>query len=189
MKDPNKDLLVPIIFAIDEFQMKMSSMASACPVNFTTSIFGLSLCNHLAAWQTLGYVYDFSIQEKTKLYTKKRTKENGEPNDPTRTKERKHQRLQKIYEALFESLVKAEQDGSLDNVEVTLGSYTKNVNIKAPVMFFIGDMQGGDKLCGTTIAYGKELERPCRKCDIRGKIWMIQMLSATQYLREKFTNL
>ena len=43
--------------------------------------------------------------------------------------------------------------GKLDNIELLLGNKTKVVNLKIPIMFIIGDNQGGDTICGCSIYY------------------------------------
>jgi hypothetical protein len=42
------------------------------------------------------------------------------------------------------------------------------VNLKVPVIFIIGDMQGGDKICCTTCNYSNKLHRLCSKCNVCG---------------------
>jgi hypothetical protein len=46
-------------------------------------------------------------------------------------------------------LIKAQQAGVLDGVPLTFGDATKRVTLKVPVIFIIGDMQGGDEICCT----------------------------------------
>ena len=49
-----------------------------------------------------------------------------------------------------------------------MGNYQKNVNIKVPCGMIIGDMQGGDKHCGSSVCYLKSLNRLCRQCNVKG---------------------
>jgi hypothetical protein len=44
----------------------------------------------------------------------------------------------------------------------------KQVNVKVPVGLILGDMQGGDKHCGSVVGYSKEMARLCRQCNIAG---------------------
>ena len=46
-----------------------------------------------------------------------------------------------------------------------LGDKSKVVTLKLPIMFIIGDNQGGDAICGRTIYYGKTARRISRICD------------------------
>jgi hypothetical protein len=38
--------------------------------------------------------------------------------------------------------------------------------LKVPVIFIIGDMQGGDKICCTTCHYSNKLHQLCQKCNV-----------------------
>jgi hypothetical protein len=42
------------------------------------------------------------------------------------------------------------------------------VNVKVPVGLILGDMQGGDKHCGSVVGYSKQMARLCRQCNIAG---------------------
>ena len=53
----------------------------------------------------------------------------------------------------------------LQNTRLQLGNETKFVNLKIPVMFIIGDNQGGDAICGRHIHYGKTARRISQTCD------------------------
>ena len=59
----------------------------------------------------------------------------------------------------------AQSPGHLDQIELQLGSTSKIVNLKIPVIFIIGDNQGGDTLCGHHIHYGETLRRISRMCN------------------------
>ena len=53
----------------------------------------------------------------------------------------------------------------LQNIRLQLGNEFKFVNLKIPVMFIIGDNQGGDAICGWHIHYGKTARRISCTCD------------------------
>ena len=57
-------------------------------------------------------------------------------------------RMQQLYLAALYHLKLAQSPGYLEGVELQLGSKIKKVNLKIPVMFIIGDIKGGDTLCG-----------------------------------------
>ena len=61
--------------------------------------------------------------------------------------EYKGERLHAVFRTLLESFIEAQNEGLLDNVTVTLGGQQRIVNLRIPVVFIIGDMQGGDKIC------------------------------------------
>ena len=74
-------------------------------------------------------------------------------------------RENQLYEIVLQSFKQAQQAGALNNVELTLGSCTKMVNLKVPLAFIIGDIQGGDAICGRSAYYGPDARRICRMCD------------------------
>jgi hypothetical protein len=49
-----------------------------------------------------------------------------------------------------------------------LGGVQHIVNLRIPVIFIIGDMQGGDKICCSSAGYSNKMNRLCRKCNVRG---------------------
>ena len=67
----------------------------------------------------------------------------------------KTKRLQQLYSAALYKLKLAQSPGYLDNVELKLGSKSKFVNLKIPIMYIIGDNQGGDTIYGRIVNYGK----------------------------------
>ena len=140
----SRDFLVPICFAIDETVIAETKKTGVCPVNFTTTIFGSKLRNQYAAWRSLGYIYDLSIHEsKTTDYANR-------VNRPEESTKRKEERYQHIVAAVLKSMVDAQTNDRLKDVILTLGDkYTKVVDIVIACIFVIGDMQGGDKLCGS----------------------------------------
>ena len=163
VEDPSQDFLCPIIFAIDESTMEKGKKASACPVMMTSSIFNINLRKDRTAWRPIGYLYDLDIQEdKTKHF-------NNQKRKPKTSKARKNERAQAVITAVLESMVQAQSLKRLNNLKLELGPFQRLCNLKVPVMFIIGDMQGGDKLCGSYATYSNTANRPCRKCNVKGK--------------------
>ncbi len=155
VKDPTKDFLVPIVFACDETKLAKSGKTGCWPLLFTTTIFNQRLRNLSSSWRPLGYLYDLSIIESKA--------EKGQQSN-----EYKGDRLQAIFRVLLETLIEAQEEGALDNIWLTLGDQRLLVNLKIAVIFIIGDMQGGDKICCTAAAYSNKMSRLCRKCNVRG---------------------
>ena len=150
--DP-KDFLVPIIFACDETNM---GRCGACPLLFTTSLLNQKCRNKADAWRPLGFIYDLSLLKSNKQQSKM-------------SGDLKAHRLHTVYKAVLESFREAQRGTSLNNIALTLGDKQKVVNVKVPLFFIIGDMQGGDKMCCTSASYSTKLNRPCRKCNVNGK--------------------
>jgi hypothetical protein len=156
VKNPAKDFLVPIVFACDETKLAKSGKTGCWPLLFTTTIFNQGLLRNLSsAWRPLGYLFDLSIIESKA--------EKGHQSN-----EYKGNRLQALFCTLIETLIDAQKEGALDNIWLTLGDQTRLVNLKIAVIFIIGDMQGGDKICCTAAAYSNRMSRLCRKCNVRG---------------------
>jgi hypothetical protein len=139
-------------------------------------------CNLPIAWRTLGYIDDLSlIQSSTE--------------DKNLSKELKAERLHAIFKTLLALIIEAQESGALDDIPITFGSVTKIVNLKVPVTFLIGDMQGGDKICCTTCHYSNKLHHLCRKCNVGGdesgdplvqckKISMVRMMQLVKDNRQ-----
>ena len=135
--------------------------------------------NRPIAWRTLGYINDLSIMESKA--------ENKQYSTTLKT-----ERLHAIFKTILASLIEAQQAGALNDIPLQLGNVTKTVNLKVPVIFIIGDMQGGDKICCTTCSYSNKLKRLCRKCNVRGdesgdplvKCQKISMVKVMQFVKD-----
>ena len=152
-KDP-KDFLVPIIFACDETNM---GRCGACPLLFTTSLLKQKYRNLAEVWRPLGFIYDLNLLKSNKQQSKM-------------SGDLKAHRLHTVFKAVLESFRDAQRGTTLNNISLTLGKTNKEVvNLKVPLFFIIGDMQGGDKMCCTSASYSSKINRPCRKCNVEGK--------------------
>jgi hypothetical protein len=134
IKDPEKDFLLPIVFACDETKLSKTGKTGCWPLLFTTTLFNQKLRNKASAWRPLGYVYDINIVDSKQERAHQSNEYKGE-------------RLHAVFRTLLESFIEAQNEGLLDNVTVTLGGQQRTVNLRIPVVFIIGDMQGGDKIC------------------------------------------
>ena len=148
VKDASKDFLLPIIFAMDKTTTSSTSNMSVYPVMFTTTIFNCNTRNKAHAWRPLGYI---PIEQN--FYSKAQWKKMD--------KVLKSKRENQLFEIVLQSFRQAQQDGALDNVELKLGNHIKMVNLKVPLAFIIGDIQGGDGICGRTPYYGQKARRIC----------------------------
>jgi hypothetical protein len=74
-----------------------------------------------------------------------------------------------ILQKLIESHVHVQQQGGIRDVPIELGTTRKaSVNVKVPIGLILGDMQGGEKHCGSVVGYSKNMARLCRQCNIAG---------------------
>ena len=162
--DPHmNEWLCPIIFACDETLVGSHlGRASMTPLLFTLSIFSLELRNKPTAWRPLGYIHDLKQYGKG-LGVDSKGKEHHF------SKDQKANRYHKMLSVILASYVKVQQEGGLKNFTVQLGPHTNTLTIKVPCALLIGDMQGGDKHCGSSIGYSDSQKRLCRQCDVHGQ--------------------
>ena len=69
---------------------------------------------------------------------------------------------------VLKSCKEAQKENCFQNVPVQLGTHSKSVNIKCPCGMIIGDMQGGDKMCCSSVNYSCTLEHICCACNVCG---------------------
>jgi hypothetical protein len=129
--------MMPIIFAFDKTHLRQGGKTASWPILFTTSILNHKTRNLPIAWRTLGYINDLSLIQSS-------------AEDKNLSKEEKAERLHAIFKTILATLIEAQESGALDGIPLLFGNQTKKVNLKVPVIFIIGDMQGGDKICCTT---------------------------------------
>ena len=103
---------------------------------FTTTLFNRSIRNKSSSWRVLGYI-PITSYYYSNIIAQKKFKGT-----------QKSYRYNQLLDAVLESFIDAQQPGALDNVPLRLGSYEKVVNLKVPLFFIIGDIQGGDKVAG-----------------------------------------
>ena len=159
----SNDWLCPIIYACDETLVGSHlGRASVTPLVFTLSIFNESIRNKRTSWRPLGYVYDIAQHGKGMVTNERDIPRKMKP-------EEKCRRHHIILEKLIESHVLVQQQGGIHGIPIELGTTRKAlVNVKVPVGLILGDMQGGDKHCGSVVGYSKNMARLCRQCNIAG---------------------
>ena len=162
--EPNSnDWLCPIIYGCDETIVGSSQgRASVTPLLFTLSIFNEHLRNKRTSWRPLGYVYDLAQHGKGMASSGRHVPRILLP-------EEKSSRYHRMLAKILASHIAVQKANGIQNVTVELGSWrAENRNIKTPVGIILGDMQGGDKHCGSKIGYSKDLARLCRQCNVSG---------------------
>jgi hypothetical protein len=157
------DWLCPIIYACDEILVGSHlGQAPVTPLVFTLSIFNESIRNKRTSWQPLGQVYDVAQHGKG-MFAK-----NCEVPRKRKAAE-KCSRHYLVVQKLLESHLQIQQQGGIHDILIELGTTRKEVvNVKVPVGLILGDMQGGDKHCGSVVGYSKQMARLCRQCNITG---------------------
>ena len=151
--DPAKDFLCPIIMYIDETTVSMQSQISCHPVMFTSTLFNRHTRNKSSSWRVLGYIPNTSYYYSN-IISRKKFKGC-----------QKSFRYNQLLDAILESFVSAQQPGALDNVLLPLGPFEKLVNLKVPLFFIIGDIQGGDKIAGRFNSHSIKAKRISRTCN------------------------
>lgn len=171
VKDPQNDFLCPLILASDKTTISEMGNLQVDAIFMTTSIFNTQVRNTALPFFT---IINFSIVAKTRnraiawrviayIPQEKNIYSNNEIDKFD--KEIKSYRLQQLYSAALKSLIDAQKPGALDAVRLQLGNHEKVVSLKIPIMFIIGDNQGGDYLCGCICHYRITAKRISRTCD------------------------
>jgi hypothetical protein len=132
--------LVGIIFACDETKLQKGSKAGNWRLMFTVSILNQKMRNLPIAWKSLGYILDLSMIQ-------------SQAGAKGQSQDLKAERLHAIFKVVLATFIDGQKEGALDNVSLTFGHHTKCVNLKVVCIFVIGDMQGGDKIAGTSASY------------------------------------
>ena len=160
------DWMCPIIFGCDETLVGSHlGRKGITPLTFTLSIFSEELRNKSSSWRFLGFIYDLDIYGK-RLVT---TGPNNNQQKRYQTVEEKSAKFHKVLRQVLDSYIQVQQNGGILNHQLTLGTVTKIVNIKVPCGLILGDMQGGDKHCGSCVSYSYSLNRLCRQCNVSGR--------------------
>ena len=149
----NKNFLIGIILYIDKTCLSFTQKLSVHPVNFSLSIFNEQTRSHPFAWRTLGYlpiedVY-LSSAEKKKISANLR-----------------NQRLHLVLDHILQSFREAQHMDELNEISLQLCGVSKTVSLYLPLAYVIGDVEGGDQLCGHESGYNAQSTRLCRTCDI-----------------------
>ena len=108
--------------------------------------------NQPQAWRPLGYIPTERIHYSNAQWG-------------ALSKEYKSIRLNLLYKTVLTSFIEAQKPGALDDFELNLGGFFKIVNLKVPLAFIIGDVQGGDSICGHPAYYNQDAQRISRMCD------------------------
>jgi hypothetical protein len=131
----NKTFLIPIILYIDKTVLSQSNKLSVYPVSMSLGIFTEKARRSPWFWRQIGYVPSDDVfmgaAEKSVLGADK-----------------KNERFHKILGGILKSYIQAQHPSQLNNITMQLGPYTKMVNLYLPLAYIIGDIEGGNQLCG-----------------------------------------
>src|SRR5688500_5247779 len=120
IKDPQKDFLMPIIFAMDKTTISNSAHLHVYAVMFTTTIFNCKTRYQAHAWRPLGY----SPIERN-YYSGKQWK--------NMKSIVKSVRANIFFDTVVQTYQEAEKENRLSNIPLCLGNKTENVNLKVPL--------------------------------------------------------
>jgi len=150
--DYQKDFLLPIIFAMDKTTISNSTHLHVYAVMFTTTIFDCKTRNQAHAWRPLGYIPIERI-----YYSSRQWK--------SMSSSLKSVRANILFDTVLQTFREAQKKGALIDIPLQLGNKTKTVNLKIPLAYIIGDIQGGDGICGRSAYYQADACHICRMCD------------------------
>ena len=137
-----KEVLCPILFFIDKTHTDVQGKLSLEPVCFTLGIFNRKTRNKSHAWRTIGYVPNFDLLSKYK----------GKAEEKIRD-------YHFVLSTIFEDIYIAQKSNGLPCV-----LFDKKCILKVPVLSFLGDTEGHDKLVGRLGSRNK-VPTICRYCD------------------------
>jgi hypothetical protein len=144
--DDRKHVLAAFLFFIDKTHTDIQSKLTVEPVSITLSIFNRETRNKAIAWRTIGYVPNMDLIE-----------------GGTVTAEQKLGDYHAVLEHIFKQIYEIQNNGGLEWI-FQFGNKLHEVTLKMPVMYFIGDTEGQDKLVGR---YSSRINvsRLCRYCN------------------------
>jgi len=105
------------------------------------------------AWRPLGYIANENI-----FFSGAERNENSP--------DIKNERFHVILDSILRSYKYAQGPGVLDGITLKLGKLRKVVNLYVPLQFIIGDVEGGDQLCGRYMYRRKDCNHLCHTCDV-----------------------
>src|SRR5687768_7836626 len=126
-KDPEKDFLMPIIFAMDKTTISNLGHLHVYAVMFTTTIFNCKTRNQAHAWRPLGY-----IPIERSYYSGQQWK--------NLKKEEKSIRANILFDTVLQTFREAQVENALSDISLQLGNKKKMVNLRVPLAFIIGDI-------------------------------------------------
>ena len=142
----NKDVLCALIFFIDKTHTDVQGKLPVEPVSFTLSIFKRNIRNLNCAWRTLGYIPNQDLV--------------GKSSSPQCKVQDYHAMLEHIFEQIYE----VQERGGVPWL-LEFDGKKRNVVLKIPVMLFLGDTEGQDKLFGCYSNRSARIARLCRYCN------------------------
>jgi hypothetical protein len=144
-KNPEKDLLCPIIFYADTTFTDTKGKLTLEPLSFTLGIYNRATRNKEYAWRTIGYIPKARYNSKC-------------------TSDQKIKDYHTSIRHLLDEFIQSQLSGGIDwNIKYKGGQY--KVTLQIPVMFIIGDTEGHDKMCARTGSYTLTCQRLCRACN------------------------
>ena len=159
----SNDWMCPIIWTCDETLVGSHlARTGVTPLLFTLSIFSEEIRAKNTAWRPLGFIYDLTQHGKgmRTLNVNKSRKLN---------KHEKAQRYHRVVQNILETYVTSQRNGGVKDIKVQLGLFSKSPRrMLNPTAMILGDMQGGDKHCGSSVSYSKAQGRLCRACNVAG---------------------
>jgi hypothetical protein len=152
--NPDKDLLLPIIFYIDESNVDKSGRLQVHPVTITLGLFKRRIRNISRSWRTIGYIE--SLEKST-----------GNDDGSKLNAEMKLNDHHAILDFILKDLRQLQGQGSGFSWQLELGGQKFDVVFKVAVQLVIGDCKGNDALCGRVASHSLKCAMLCRECKVR----------------------
>jgi len=118
---------------------------------FTTTIFDCKTRNQAQAWRPLWH-----IPVECNYYSGKQWK--------SMKSNLKSIKANILFDTVLQTFKEAQKEGALINIPLQLDNKVKTVNLKVPLVYLIGDIQGEDGICGQSAYYQPDAHCICRMC-------------------------
>lgn len=151
--NPDKHLLLPIIFYIDESNVDKSGRLQVHPVTITLGLFKRRIRNMSRSWRTIGYIE--SLEKST-----------GNDDGSKLNAEMKLNDHHAILDFILKDLRQLQGQGSGFSWQLELGGRKFDVVFKVAVQLVIGDCKGNDALCGRVASHNLSCAMLCRDCKV-----------------------
>ncbi len=148
----DRKFVCPLILFADKTHIDSLGRFGVFPVSYTLDIFKRRVRANPKAWRHLGFVHDTYQSAYKKLERKK--VEIG----------RKCRNLHFQLHAILGSLIEVHHGICGIPMKLQIKNYIKEVLVRVPIAFIVGDCEGNDKLCGKYSSHSLGTGRISRAC-------------------------
>ena len=154
IKDPDKELLVPLVICMDKTGTDVLQRHNLEPVLFSLGFFTEKTRRQDRAWRPLGCVNDLSLKSRAQA-----AKERSGVQGLGGSLRNYHRILRAVLSSLKEAM-----EAPFETC-VRIGNLVRKMNLRVCIIMIIGDMKSGDALAGKFGSHNLNSNRLHRACD------------------------